>query len=413
MNLTSLERSMLRGDHGDAAREALEFQMKVGEFWNAKRFVPVTNVHMMGDIEVMGDAGLDWLRAVRARDGGCVVPVTTNARCIDFACAEQFGQRPGEVAKEREIVNVLQALNVKTTDTCIGYQAIYEPRFGERIAWGDTGTVIYANSVLGARSNFESGPAALAAGLTGRVAEYGFHLDAHRRGTFTVDVQANLGDVAEWGALGSIVGAARPGYFEVPVFAGVSGEPDSDQLKHLGAALASYGSMAMFHIVGVTPEAPTVEEAFRGRESAATITVGQSELEHALGAPPTDWTVRPCRVLRSAAFARGARETRQGIPWLSRPREHACLRDDGIGHPGGGEASGVRVRPRGRRRQSPGRRVLSTSFSTYPRYAPETSGGHSSRAPPSSSNTIGAHGFETVLRRTSDCVEIAIHGELR
>ena len=101
MNLTSLESAMLRGDHGETVREALEFQMKVGEFWNARRFVPVTNVHMMGDIEVMGDAGLAWLKAVRARDGGCVVPVTTNARCIDFACAEQLGQRRAEVTKER------------------------------------------------------------------------------------------------------------------------------------------------------------------------------------------------------------------------------------------------------------------------------------------------------------------------
>jgi predicted aconitase len=412
MNLTALERSMLLGDHGDAVRDALEFQMKVGEFWNARRFVPVTNVHMMGDIEVMGDAGLDWLRAVRARDGGCVVPVTTNARCIDFTCAEQFGQRPGEVAKEREIVNVLHALNVKTTDTCIGYQAIYEPRFGERIAWGDTGTVIYANSVLGARSNFESGPAALAAGLTGRVPEYGFHLDAHRRGTFTVQVQTDLEDVAEWGALGSIVGAARPGYFEVPVFTGVRGEPDSDQLKHLGAALASYGSMAMFHIAGVTPEAPTTEAAFAGRASAATITVRQPEIERVLGAPPTDGScdlvVFSGPQLSLAEVERLAREfrgttvnektrvfmtTESGVLAEARRLGYAeTLEDAGVKVLVGVcfyillDLSEIRVRN--------GWRTLVTNSAKLV-------------------NTIGAHGFETALRRTSDCVEIATQGELR
>jgi predicted aconitase len=412
MNLTSLESSMLRGDHGDAVREALEFQVKVGEFWGAGRFVPVTNVHMMGDIEVMGDAGLDWLRAVRARDGGCVVPVTTNARCIDFACVEQFGQRPGEVAKEREIVNVLQALKVKTTDTCIGYQAIYEPRFGERIAWGDTGTVIYANSVLGARSNYESGPAALAAGLTGRVPEYGFHLDAHRRGTFTVNVESDLEDVAEWGALGGIVGAARPGYFEVPVFRGVRGEPDSDQLKHLGAALASYGSMAMFHIAGVTPEAPTFEAAFGGRDSAETITVGEAEIKRALCAPPTDgrcdlvvFSGPQLSLTELESLAREFRgvavhektqvfvTTESGVLAEARRLGYAdALEDAGVKVLIGVcfyillDLSEIRVRN--------GWRTLATNSAKLV-------------------NTIGAHGFETVLRRTSDCVEIATQGEFR
>lgn len=412
MNLTSQERSMLRGDHGDAARDALEFQIKVGEFWNAARFVPVTNVHMMGDIEVMGDAGLDWLRAVRARDGGCVVPVTTNARCIDFACVEQLGQRPGEVAKEREVISALQALSVKTTDTCIGYQAIYEPRFGERVAWGDTGTVIYANSVLGARSNFESGPAALAAGLTGRVPEYGFHLDAHRRGTFIVDVETDLEDVAEWGALGSIVGAARSGYFEVPVFTGVRGEPDSDQLKHLGAALASYGSMAMFHIVGVTPEAPTAQAAFAGQDSAERITVGRPEIERALGAPPTDG---PCDLVvfsgpqlslaeleRLAGNFRGSAvhentrvfvTTESGVLAEARRLGYvAALEEAGVKILVGVcfyillDLSEIRVRS--------GWRTLATNSAKLV-------------------NTIGAHGFETVLRRTVDCVEIAIRGAFR
>ena len=116
----------------------------------------------------------------------CVVAHTTNARCIDFAHCERLGQDPGEVAKERELIQCLRRMDVVTTDTCINYQTVYQPHLGEHVAWGDTGTVIYANSVFGARSNFESGPAALAAALTGRTPEYGFHLDEHRRGTFTV-----------------------------------------------------------------------------------------------------------------------------------------------------------------------------------------------------------------------------------
>ena len=92
----------------------------------------------------------------------------------------------------------LRDMRVATTDTCINHQTVYQPKLGEHVAWGDTGTVIYANSVFGARSNFESGPAALSAGLTGRTPAYGFHLDEHRKGTFTVEVTARLDDLADF-----------------------------------------------------------------------------------------------------------------------------------------------------------------------------------------------------------------------
>ena len=117
-------------------------------------------------------------------------------------------------------------MDVVTTDTCINYQTVYQPHLGEHVAWGDTGTVIYANSVFGARSNFESGPAALAAALTGRTPEYGFHLDEHRRGSFTVELKAELDDLADWGAVGKLVGEAHQNYYAVPVFHGYHRTPD-------------------------------------------------------------------------------------------------------------------------------------------------------------------------------------------
>ena len=241
--------------------------------------MPVTNVHMMGDIEVMGDAGLAYLRDEVKLGARCVVGTTTNARCIDFAHCAHMGQDPAEVAKERELIGCLRTMGVMTTDTCINYQTIYQPHLGEHVAWGDTGTVIYANSVFGARSNFESGPAALAAALTGRTLEYGFHLDEHRRGTFTVRLDAPLDDIADWGAVGKLVDETHQSYYAVPVFHGYRGTPTADDLKHLGAALASYGSMGMFHFVGVTPEAPTLEAALAGREPSEAMTITQADLE--------------------------------------------------------------------------------------------------------------------------------------
>src|SRR5215471_8035188 len=117
---------------------------------------------------------------------------------------------------------------------------------------------------MGACSNFEGGPSALSAGLTGRTPRYGYHLDAHRKGTHHFVLHEQLRDLADWGALGGIVGRATNSYWHVPVISGVTSAPHSDELKHFGAALASFSSVALFHMVGVTPEAPALEAAFHG-----------------------------------------------------------------------------------------------------------------------------------------------------
>ena len=279
MNLTSVEQDMLDGKHGEAVREAIAFQLEVGKFWDAERFVPITNAHMTGDIEVMGDGGMGYLEKTCALHARCSVPTTTNARCVDFAHASALGQDPVETAKERKIIGFLKKLDVVTANTCINYQILYQPHFGEHVAWGDTGTVIYANSVFGARSNFEGGPAALAAAITGRTPAYGFHLDRHRKGTVLVRLETSLADFADWGALGKIVGQKHPNYLTVPVFTGMKGPVAADELKHLGCSLASYGSMGMFHMVGVTPEAPTLEAAFGGNVPVDEIIITAADIE--------------------------------------------------------------------------------------------------------------------------------------
>jgi predicted aconitase len=158
MELTQSERAMARGDMGEDIQRAIEQQIKVGEFWGAERFVEVTNVHMMGDIEVMGDGGLAHLDCLAQRKARCALPTTTNARCFDFDQVAALGQDHDESRKEKQLIDHLRRMDVITSDTCINYQTLYQPHFGEHVAWGDTGTVIYANSVFGARTNFESGP---------------------------------------------------------------------------------------------------------------------------------------------------------------------------------------------------------------------------------------------------------------
>jgi predicted aconitase len=131
---------------------------------------------------------------------------------------------------------------------------------------------------MGACSNFEGGPSALAAGLTARTPRYGYHLNSHRVGSMHFALRHQPTDLADWGALGGIVGRATNGYWQVPVVT-IKDVPNSDQLKHFGAALASFGSVAMFHMPGVTPEAPTLREAFRGRAAPPATAVGRDDLE--------------------------------------------------------------------------------------------------------------------------------------
>jgi predicted aconitase len=141
------------------------------------------------------------------------------------------------------------------TDTCINYQTVQPATLNEHVAFGDTGVVIYSNSVCGARSNFEGGPSALAAGLTGRTPRYGFHLEGQRRATLAVHVDFTPKSLNEWGALGGVIGRLAGNYWAVPLVEGLEASPGSDALKHFGAAMASFGSIALFHMPGVTPEA--------------------------------------------------------------------------------------------------------------------------------------------------------------
>jgi predicted aconitase len=279
MRLTAEDEAIRAGRRGEPARRALEMQLAVGAFFGAERMVPVTSAHLTGDPESMGEAGLAFVEDLVGQGARFVVPTTTNSCNVDFDLYRAFGQ-PEEVAQqERRLRELITAMGGVLLTSCANYQALDPPRFGEHLAWGDTGTVIYANAVCGARSNFEGGPASYAAALTGRVPAYGMHLDTCRRGTHLVEVRDQPRSASDWGALGVFVGRQLTNYWLVPVFTGIEAEPDADGLKHLGATLASYGSLAMFHIAGVTPEAQTLEEAFGGRPPRGSIVVEPGDLE--------------------------------------------------------------------------------------------------------------------------------------
>jgi predicted aconitase len=263
MRLNDEEQAIAAGDCGRVAQIALQHQIKVGDFFGAAEFVSVTQAHIMADTESLGPSGVAWLEEMAEADGGrgrVRIPTITDPRGTDFSKADILKQAPWMLTLERRAIDAFVRLGVAMTDTCINYQTIQAPTRGEHLAFGDTGVVIYSNSICGARSNFEGGPSALSAGLTGRTPRYGYHLDAQRQATIRLQVDWTPTTLNDWGALGGVIGRLAGNYWAVPVVEGLQGAPGSDAMKHFGAAMASFGSSALFHLVGITPEAMRLQD---------------------------------------------------------------------------------------------------------------------------------------------------------
>jgi hypothetical protein len=281
MKLTDEEEALRAGERGPAAQWAIEHQIKVGRYLGARDFVPVSQAHIMADTESLGPAGVEWLERMAclpAEQRRVRIPTITDPRGTDFAAAHQLKQQPWMLELERRAIAAFEALGVLMTNTCINYQTIMPPVRGEHVAYGDTGVVIYSNSVCGARSNFEGGPSALSAGLTGRTPRYGYHLDERRRATLIVNVDWTPRELNDWGALGGIVGRLAGDYWQVPALVGIDRIPNSDEMKHFGAALASYGSVALFHMVGVTPEAQRIDDVLAAGTSVRSHDIAEADI---------------------------------------------------------------------------------------------------------------------------------------
>ena len=281
MHLTDEETAMRAGASGPAVQWAIEHQIKVGTYLGAEDFVPVSQAHIMADTESLGIAGIEWLERLAnlpVAERSVRIPTITDPRGTDFAAAHRIKHQPWMLDLERRAIVAFEALGVLMTDTCINYQTIMPPVRGEHVAYGDTGVVIYSNSVCGARSNFEGGPSALSAGLTARTPRYGYHLDERRQATLLINVDFTPRELNDWGALGGIVGRLAGDYWQVPALTGIERVPSSDEMKHFGAALASYGSVALFHMAGITPEAMRLDDIVAGGQEMRTHEVGENDI---------------------------------------------------------------------------------------------------------------------------------------
>ena len=281
MKLTQEEEALRGGEFGEAAQWAIEHQITVGRYLGARDFIAVSQAHIMADTESLGRSGVEWLERMAdlpPDERQVRIPTITDPRGTDFAAAHRLKQQPWMLELERRTIAALEALGVSMTNTCINYQTIMPPVLGEHVAYGDTGVVIYCNSVCGARSNFEGGPSALAAALTGRTPRYGYHLDERRCGTLVINVDFTPRELNDWGALGAIVGRLAGDYWHVPALVGIERVPSSDEMKHFGAALASYGSVALFHMAGITPEAQRIDDVLVSGRTVPNYDVGEADV---------------------------------------------------------------------------------------------------------------------------------------
>jgi predicted aconitase len=254
MYLTSEEKGMLDGAKGPLAQKCLQILVTLGEIYGADKMIPITNVHSPGvSYRVAGDAGLDYVKDA-SQNGSFLVSATLNTTGIDSVHWREKGFPEDFSLSQLELNLAYEKMGGLPMYTCTPYLAGNLPLKGEHVAWGESSAIAFVNSVLGARTNREGGPTALAAAVTGRVPNYGYHLDINRKAKFKVEVQTPLITDRDYAVLGYYAGQ-KVGK-EVPLFTGLSQRPRLEALKAMGAALASSGAVALYHIEGVTPECP-------------------------------------------------------------------------------------------------------------------------------------------------------------
>ena len=253
MRLTADQERLLAGDRGPAAAKAMEILVALGQVFDAERLLPVTSVQVSGvSYGNLGDEGLAYLEEL-AKDGRAVVPTTLNPAGMDLSQPERMGLDAEFIERQRRVVSAYHRLGAAVSCTCTPYLAGNLPAPGDTLAWSESSAVTYANSVLGARTNREGGPSALAAALTGFTPAYGLHLAEERRPRVRYRLDGTPPDPRAWGLLGRILGERSDGqvaYVEVP-----GPPPGVEALKALSAALPTYGGAPMFLLAGVSPEA--------------------------------------------------------------------------------------------------------------------------------------------------------------
>lgn len=280
MHLTKEEEKMLNGERGNAIKKSMEILVALGEIYGADKLIDVSSVQVAGvSYDNLGDAGLEFL-ADLAKDGKVKVLTTLNPAGMDLENWKNLGISEDFAKKQIAVIDAFKRMGITASCTCTPYLIGNLPVFGEHIAWSESSAVAFSNSVIGARTNREGGPSALASALTGKTPNYGMHLDENRQAQVTVVVKTKLENIPEFGALGYVIGNRIKN--KIPFITGIK-YASLEQLKSFSASIATYGGTALFHIKGITPN--------KTKKPKEKITITAADIKEALKAmndPGTD-----------------------------------------------------------------------------------------------------------------------------
>jgi hypothetical protein len=282
LSLTPYDEALLRGDYGPAARLAMRILTRVAAAQGVARMMDIVAAHIDSTL-YMGPATLEFAERLASLGAKVVVPTTLNVSGVDEQHWREWPVPPQWAEQARRQMLAYQSMGCAPTWTCAPYQTEFKPTFGQQIAWGESNAIVFANSVIGARTARYPDLLDICAAITGRVPARGLHLTENRVGQLVLrlaDAPLALQHADEfYPVLGHLMGKLAAE--RVPVIDGLQVTPNEDQLKALGAAAASSGAVALFHCVGVTPEAPTLDAALQGHAPPQLIDVTMDKLRDA------------------------------------------------------------------------------------------------------------------------------------
>lgn len=280
--LTAAERGLIEGAQGPAAAMAARIVAEAARLMGAASLVPVESAHIDGCL-YHGDSGVHFAERLVELGGKVAVPTTLNVGALDLLHPGRVKFDPATAEMARRLMVASEAIGCAPTWTCAPYQAGHRPRVGAHVAWGESNAVAFVNSVLGARTNRLGDFLDLCCAVAARAPYYGLHLDESRRARIVINVSGLSPELMRTDAffpvLGAIVGSEAGS--SVAAVTGVPKGTNEDRLKALGAAAASTGAVGLFHVVGVTPEAPDLGTILHGQNPDRTITVTPAMLRQA------------------------------------------------------------------------------------------------------------------------------------
>ena len=307
MQLEEWDRACLAGDEGKAAAFAMKILVRMGEIAGAARMIDIASAHIDSCL-YHGAVGLEFAERLASWGARVRVPTTLNVSSLDLLHPNLFRGDEATGASARRLMDLYVAMGCSQTWTCAPYQLRQRPALGEHVAWAESNAIVFANSVLGARTDRYGDFIDICAAITGRVPGAGLHLTERRAATSLFDVRSLSDPIRKssklYPVLGHLIGRQTGDH--VPAIVGLPEEATEDDLKALGAAAASSGSVALFHAVGITPEAATVDEALRGSKPRTLVEV-------------TDEMMNAALQELSTAAATGIDAVSVGTPHMSEP----------------------------------------------------------------------------------------------